>query len=66
MLTIPKAESYGAVLFNAKGEVLLREPTGHFGGYAWTFAKGRPDRGENPTDTALRELREETGYNAEL
>lgn len=66
MLTIPKAESYGAVLFNAKGEVLLREPTGHFGGYAWTFAKGRPDRGENPADTALRELREETGYNAEL
>lgn len=68
MLTgpVPKADAYGAVLINASGEVLLREPAGHFGGYVWTFAKGRTDPGETPSETALREVREETGYNAEI
>lgn len=63
---IPKADAYGGVLVNAKGEVLLREPTGHFGGYVWTFAKGRPDKGEMPSQAALREVREETGYRARI
>jgi bis(5'-nucleosidyl)-tetraphosphatase len=27
----------------------------------WTFCKGRPERGESPVETAVRELREETG-----
>jgi 8-oxo-dGTP diphosphatase len=55
MYDIPKADAYGAVIFNAKGQVLLREPSGHFGGYVWTFAKGRPDAGESPAETAIRE-----------
>jgi 8-oxo-dGTP diphosphatase len=63
---VPKADAYGAVLINASGEVLLREPSGHFGGYVWTFAKGRSDPGETPAQTALREVREETGYDAEI
>jgi 8-oxo-dGTP pyrophosphatase MutT (NUDIX family) len=60
------AESYGGVLINARGEVLLREPSGHFGGYVWTFAKGQPDKGETPEQTALREVFEETGYPAKI
>ncbi|WP_051294630.1 NUDIX hydrolase [Gemmobacter nectariphilus] len=66
MYDIPNADAYGVVLINAKGEVLLREPSGHFGGYVWTFAKGRPDPGETPAKTAIREAFEETGYHVEL
>lgn len=63
--SIPKAGSYGGVLVS-DGKVLLREVAGHFGGYVWTYAKGRPDIGEEPEQTALREVREETGYRAEI
>lgn len=66
MYEIPKADAYGVILINAKGQVLLREPSGHFGGYVWTFAKGRPDPGETPAQTAIREALEETGYHVEL
>lgn len=65
-MQIAKADAYGVVLVNARGQVLMREPTGHFGGYAWTFAKGRPDAGESPAQTAIREAREECGYAVEL
>lgn len=58
--------SAGGVLINDAGHVLLREPTNHFGGYVWTFAKGRIDPGETPEQTALREVREETGYRANI
>ncbi len=63
---VPAADAYGGVLIDPSGRVLLREPTGHFGGYAWTYAKGRPDPGESPSDAALREVREETGYAARI
>lgn len=53
---------YGAVTFDNQGRVLLREPTNHFDGYHWTLPKGGPDKGEHPTQTALRETLEETGY----
>ena len=59
---IPKAGAYGGVLFDAQGRTLLREPTNHFGGYVWTFAKGTPTGNETPEQTALREVLEETGY----
>lgn len=58
--------AYGGVVFDEKSRVLLREPAGHFGGYAWTFAKGRADSGESPEEAALREVREETGVEAEI
>src|SRR5215510_8175203 len=63
---IPKADAYGGVLVNAKGEVLLREPTGYFGDYAWAFANGKPHKGEKPDQAALRIVREETGYCARI
>jgi 8-oxo-dGTP diphosphatase len=66
MDAIAKASAYGVVLVNARGQVLLREPSGHFGGYVWTFAKGRPDPGETPAQTAIREALEETGYRVVL
>jgi 8-oxo-dGTP diphosphatase len=58
--------AYGGVLVDEQGRVLLREPSDHFGGYVWTFAKGTPDPGETPEQTALREVREETGFEAEV
>ena len=63
---VPKATSYGGVLLNQQGHVLLREPTQHFGGYVWTYAKGRPEPGESPQQTALREVAEEMGYAARI
>ena len=60
------SKAYGGVLFNSDGHVLLRKPTGHYGGYHWTFAKGRPDVAEHPVDTALREVGQETGHKAKI
>ena len=50
---VPKADAYGGVLIDDAGRILLREPTDHFGGYVWTFAKGRIDKGETPEQAAL-------------
>jgi len=52
---------YGGVVFSVNGQVLLREPRDHFGGYVWTFAKGGPKSDEPPVTTALREVQEEMG-----
>lgn len=56
-----KALSFGGVVINGAEEVLLVEPKNHFDGYVWTFPKGRPQVGEGPEETAIREVREETG-----
>lgn len=61
-----KKVAYGGVVFDPVGRVLLREPKNHFDGYVWTFAKGRPDPGETPQATALREVKEETGVSANI
>ena len=58
--------SFGGVLFDGEGRVLIRKPTGEFDGYVWSFAKGRMDEGDTPEETALREVREETGYDARI
>lgn len=60
------ASSYGTIVIDAQGRVLLRAPTGGFGGAAWTFAKGKPDKGETPEETAKRETLEETGHKVKL
>ena len=52
---------YGTVMFDGKGHVLIREPSGHFDGIAAAFSKGGPDPGEHPAMTAIRESEEETG-----
>lgn len=58
-----KLLSYGTVLHDGRGHLLLREPTNHFGGYVWTFPKGKMDNpDEHPSQVAKREAAEETGY----
>lgn len=66
MWSVPTAKAYGGVLLTRGGRILLREPANHYDGYVWTYAKGRPDPGETPEQAALREVREETGYDAEV
>jgi 8-oxo-dGTP pyrophosphatase MutT (NUDIX family) len=63
---IPKANAYGGVLVSPDRKVLVREPKNHFGGYVWTWPKGTPDKGETPEQTALREVREETGIQGRI
>jgi ADP-ribose pyrophosphatase YjhB (NUDIX family) len=63
---IAKADSYGGILIDDDERILLREPRGHYGGYAWTFPKGKSDPGETSQETALREVKEETGYDAAI
>jgi 8-oxo-dGTP pyrophosphatase MutT (NUDIX family) len=64
--TSARRPAHGGVVFDSRGRVLLFRPRGGFGGYAWTFPKGRPDRGEEPEQTAVREVREETGVEATI
>ncbi|WP_193726721.1 NUDIX hydrolase [Paenibacillus guangzhouensis] len=55
--------AYGGIVFNEEGQVLMRSPSGHWGGYVWTFAKGGADPSDRtPEEIALREVLEETGY----
>jgi ADP-ribose pyrophosphatase YjhB (NUDIX family) len=58
--------SYGGVLFNSQGQVLLRKPVNEPDGYVWTFPKGLHRMGIAPEETALKEVREKTGYSAEI
>jgi ADP-ribose pyrophosphatase YjhB (NUDIX family) len=48
------------------GKVLLVAPKGQYGGYSWTFPKGRVEEGEDIAKTAKREVREESGIEASL
>ena len=56
--------AFGGVVFDRSGRVLLRRAAGDFGGVRWTFPKGRPEAGEGPLATAVREVRHESGVDA--
>lgn len=66
MYDLPRADTYGVVMFNAHGQVLLREAFGQIGDCVWTFARGRPQGGDSPEEAAVRSAFEETGYRAEV
>lgn len=65
---VPKgmAQSTGVVVVDEKGDVLIFEPKNHFGGYEWTFPKGRVEEGLTPQQNAHKELWEETGARAKI
>lgn len=58
--------SYGGILFDDEGRVLLRKPTGNYDGYHWTWPKGKPGKGDHPADAAVRETEEETGHKGSI
>lgn len=53
----------GCVVVNDKREILLVTLRGES---IWTFPKGHVEPGESPEQTALREVEEETGYQAAI
>lgn len=66
LLDTSKKASYGAVIVDEQGRVLLRKPTGEYGGYVWTWPKGGADPQEHPIDTLTREVEEETGHKIQI
>ena len=58
-------KSCGAIILRQKNEetqtLLVKHNAGH-----WAFAKGHVELGENEEETALREIREETGLEVRL
>ena len=52
--------SAGGVVLDEKKVLLIK--TSYSGGHAWTFPKGKIEKGETPRQAALREVCEETGY----
>ena len=56
-----KEISAGGVVFNSKKILLLRKFNG-----GWVLPKGHVKKGEKYSDTALREVKEESGINAKL
>ena len=61
MARIAFQESAGGVVIDHDRVLLIRTRTRR-GQSVWTFPKGRIRRGEQFWETALREIREETGY----
>lgn len=47
-------------------KVYIVAPSGGYGGYDWVFPKGRVDANESMEVTALREVKEEAGIDAEI
>ena len=58
--------SSGVVCLSEDGLVYVRKVTGGFGGYVWSFAKGKLVAGLSLEDNALKELREEMGLDARI
>ncbi len=59
-------KSCGAVVFQRSGGVLRYLLVKNKNGRHWGFPKGHVEAGENERDTALREVREETGLDVTL
>ncbi|MDR6536480.1 NUDIX hydrolase [Variovorax soli] len=53
-----KTVSYGVLIFNEQGQLLLAHATGQ---KHWDIPKGGAEEGESAREAAIREVREETG-----
>jgi len=51
----------GVLISEPDGRVWLVKPTNEFGGYRYTFPKGKLDKGLTLRDNAIKEALEETG-----
>jgi 8-oxo-dGTP pyrophosphatase MutT (NUDIX family) len=58
--------SSGVVVPSTDGRVYVRKVAGGYGGYKWSFAKGRIEPGLTLEQNALKELREEMGLEARI
>ena len=58
---IAQTESAGGVVFRKLGTRLQVILVGHSDRDIWGLPKGGPNKGETTEETALREVREETG-----
>jgi len=57
---LDKKSTFGIFLYSIKtGKLLICKASGNYGG--WSIPKGMAEEGESPTETAVRELWEETG-----
>ena len=56
-----REQSFGAVVFNDNKVLLVVHSQGHIG-----FPKGHIEKGESGKDTAIREVKEETGIDIEI
>ena len=66
---VKRAESYGGVVVRREGDVVqlaMIRTRNLKGEQVWTLPKGMREQDEPPEETALREVREETGIVAEI
>lgn len=61
-----KTQSAGVLVVEDDGRVWVVEPSGHYGGYNHTFAKGRVDGTSTLQQTAMREAFEEMGIKVDI
>lgn len=56
----------GMLLFTPDGKLVVVDPAGQYGGYQTTFPKGTQEDGMSLQETAVKEVYEETGFQARV
>src|SRR5262245_34251051 len=66
-MTFKKDFSCGGVALDRKDKKILMVKVQNLSGdVVWTFPKGHPEKGETDEDAAIREVREETGWDCKV